>query len=91
MMKVSGIIDWEVSGFYLDYLESHQILRLLGRNVENDWWQYVPRCVDPTRAHRERWLVRTIWDLYTGISAVKVDEYQRDTVEAEEWEREKMR
>jgi hypothetical protein len=66
-------------------------LHIFARNVENDWWQYLPRYVDATRAHRERWFVRRIWDLCTGFSAAKADEYQPHTVEAEEWEREKMR
>ena len=45
---------------------------LFGRNVENDWWQYVPRRVDPTRAQRERWLVRRIWDLCTVLGLVRL-------------------
>lgn len=71
---VSGIIDWEMSGFYPEYMESIQVLHLFDRNVESDWYHYLPHCISPTR-HPERFLVGRIWDMSLGFSAVKKDEY----------------
>lgn len=71
---VSGIIDWETSGFYPEYLESMQVLHLFDRNVENDWYKYLPQCISPAR-HPERFLVGRIWRLSIGYSAVKEDHY----------------
>ena len=71
---VSGIIDWERSGFYPEYFESVQVLHLFDRNVENDWYKYIPPCISPER-HPERFLVGRIWGLSIGFSAIKVDNY----------------
>jgi thiamine kinase-like enzyme len=71
---VSGIIDWETSGFYPDYFESAQMLYLFDRNAENDWYQYVPPCIAPAR-HPERFLVARVWDHDLGFSAVVREKY----------------
>jgi hypothetical protein len=71
---VSGIIDWEMSGFYPEYLESMQVLHLFDRNVESDWYHYLPHCISPSR-HPERFLVGRIWTMSLGFSAVKEDQY----------------
>jgi hypothetical protein len=71
---ISGIIDWEMSGFYPEYMESMQVLHLFDRNVESDWYHFLPHCISPTR-HPERFLVGRIWKMSLGFSAVKEDEY----------------
>ncbi|RDW61069.1 hypothetical protein BP6252_12452 [Coleophoma cylindrospora] len=58
---VTGIIDWETSGFYPEYFESVTMLYLFNINKEEDWWQYLPPCITPAR-HLERWLVGRLWD-----------------------------
>ncbi|KAL3426780.1 hypothetical protein PVAG01_00289 [Phlyctema vagabunda] len=73
--SISGIIDWEMSGFYPEYVESIQVLHLFDRNVESDWYHYLPHCISPTR-HPERFLVGRIWQMSLGFSAIKEDEYQ---------------
>ncbi|KAG9228321.1 hypothetical protein BJ875DRAFT_250215 [Amylocarpus encephaloides] len=73
---VSGIIDWEMSGFYPEYMESMQVLHLFNRNVENDWYHYLPHCISPAR-HPERFLVGRIWDMSLGFAAAKRDKYLR--------------
>ena len=75
---VSGIIDWEMSGFYPEYMESMQVLHLFDRNVESDWYHYLPHCISPAR-HPERFLVGRIWKMSLGFSAVKEDEYHNTT------------
>ena len=75
---VSGIIDWEMSGFYPEYMESMQVLHLFDRNVGSDWYHYLPHCISPAR-HPERFLVGRIWNMSLGFSAVKEDEYHNTT------------
>lgn len=61
MTLVTGIIDWETSGFYPDYFEPAKILYLFTIHQESDWWQYLPPCIAPAR-NPERWLVGRLWD-----------------------------
>jgi hypothetical protein len=70
--SVSGIVDWERSGFYPDYMDPMQVLHLFDRNAESDWYQYLPHCISPAR-HPERFLVRRIWDMCLSFSAVVED------------------
>ena len=58
---VTGIIDWETSGFYPDYFEAEKTLYLFSSIAESDWWQYLPPCIDPA-GHPVRWLVGRYWD-----------------------------
>ncbi|KJR85092.1 uncharacterized protein SPSK_09829 [Sporothrix schenckii 1099-18] len=52
---VTGIIDWEESGFYPAWFEATNVLYNFkeyydepkGRNGLEDWWRYVPRCIAP--------------------------------------------
>ena len=53
---VTGIIDWETSGFYPEYFESSKILYLFRLYKEEDWWQYLPPCIAPAK-NPERWLI----------------------------------
>jgi hypothetical protein len=71
---VSGIIDWEMSGLYPDYMESTQVLHRFDRNVENDWYRYIPHCISPAR-YPERFLVTRIWKMSLSFDAIKEDEY----------------
>jgi hypothetical protein len=58
---VTGIIDWEYSGFYPDYYESSKILFLFDMCTETDWYAYLPACIAPAR-NPERWLVSKLWN-----------------------------
>lgn len=58
---VTGIIDWEDSGFYPDYHESAKILFTFNMLTESDWCAYLPACIAPAR-NPERWLVSRLWD-----------------------------
>ncbi|KAH8795578.1 phosphotransferase family protein [Hyaloscypha finlandica] len=59
---VTGIIDWETSGFYPDYFEPAKILFLFPMDQASDWWQYLLPCIAPAR-NPERWLVSRLWDI----------------------------
>jgi aminoglycoside phosphotransferase (APT) family kinase protein len=58
---VTGIIDWETSGFYPAYFESTRVLYLFTLHQETDWWKYLPACIAPA-TNPERWLVGRLWD-----------------------------
>ncbi|KAJ8068469.1 hypothetical protein OCU04_004023 [Sclerotinia nivalis] len=57
---LSGVIDWEDSGFYPDYFESRQLLYTFGMGSEDDWYAYLPPSISPA-THPQRWLVGRIW------------------------------
>lgn len=46
--ELSGIIDWEESGFYPEYFESTKATRLLNAS-STDWFTYLPHSVSPFR------------------------------------------
>ncbi|PVH87201.1 hypothetical protein DL98DRAFT_544967 [Cadophora sp. DSE1049] len=58
---VSGIIDWEDSGFYPDYFESTRLLFTFYMLSDTDWYAYLPACISPAR-HPVRWLVSRLWE-----------------------------
>ncbi|TVY44432.1 hypothetical protein LOCC1_G003267 [Lachnellula occidentalis] len=58
---VTGIIDWEISGFYPEYFESSKILYIFRMYKEEDWWKYLPPCIAPAK-NAERWLIDRMWD-----------------------------
>lgn len=53
---VSGILDWEYSGFYPDYYESVRCTNCLSPYEENDWFLYLPECVSPNN-YAQWWLL----------------------------------
>lgn len=57
---LSGLIDWENSGFYLESQESIRMLSGLTRYTETDWYKHVPPCVSPKR-YAVHWLVHRLW------------------------------
>ncbi|KFY91877.1 hypothetical protein V498_05278 [Pseudogymnoascus sp. VKM F-4517 (FW-2822)] len=57
---VSGIIDWENSGFYPESQESIRLLSGLTRYTETDWHAYVPPCISP-KSYPVHWLVHRLW------------------------------
>lgn len=60
--RLSGIIDWEDSGFYPDYYESTTLANWLDVDAEHDddWFLYLPDVVSPLR-WPVRWLVDRLW------------------------------
>nr|POE77832.1 hypothetical protein CFP56_09475 [Quercus suber] len=62
-VNVTGIIDWEDSGFYPDYYECTALTRTLGSIEENDWYLYLPDSISPSR-YPQRWLVDRLWGIH---------------------------
>ncbi|OAX78156.1 hypothetical protein ACJ72_07538 [Emergomyces africanus] len=60
---VTGIIDWEDSGFYPEYYECTMLTCNLSLVDENDWYLYLPECISPLR-FPVRWLVDRLWDIH---------------------------
>lgn len=68
---VTGIIDWEESGFYPSWFEATKVLYTFnedGRKEMQDWWQYVPACIAPA-SYARKWAVRRLWDKANGVNA----------------------
>ena len=60
---ISGIIDWERSGFYPEDFECTKITNNLSSLETDDWYLYLPECIAPSR-HPARWLADLTWDHY---------------------------
>ena len=58
---VSGIVDWEMSGFYPEDFKSIKITNTLATNETSDWYLFLPACVSPER-YPSRWLADFAWD-----------------------------
>ncbi|OBT63252.1 hypothetical protein VE03_07786 [Pseudogymnoascus sp. 23342-1-I1] len=57
---VSGLIDWESSGFYPESQESILLPSGLTRYTETDWHAYAPPCISAKR-YPVHWLVHRLW------------------------------
>lgn len=60
---VTGIIDWEDSGFYPAYYECTTLTTNLSVRDENDWYLYVPESISPLQ-FPVRWLVDRLWTIH---------------------------
>lgn len=64
---VTGIIDWEDSGFYPEYHECTKVTSTLSVTDENDWYLYLPTSIAPSN-FPVRWLVDRLWDIHIKIT-----------------------
>lgn len=53
---VTGLIDWEYSGFYPEYYEAAKTTNCLSPYEEDDWYLFLPDCVSPKR-YAHWWLL----------------------------------
>lgn len=53
---ITGIIDWEYSGYYPEYYESVRSTNCLNPFGEDDWYLYLPDCVSP-KLYGHWWLL----------------------------------
>ncbi|OGM51180.1 hypothetical protein ABOM_000082 [Aspergillus bombycis] len=60
---ISGLIDWEYSGFYPEYYEAIRCTNCMAPYEENDWYLFIPDCVSPRRY--------TLWWLLDGTREVR--------------------
>jgi len=62
---LTGILDWEKSGFYPDYFECTKATSNMSSSDADDWYVYLPTCASPT-AYPLQWLVDRIWDIHVA-------------------------
>lgn len=60
---ITGVIDWEESGFYPAYYESTNLTRTLSPVDEDDWYLYLPENISPSK-FPIRWLVDRLWSIH---------------------------
>ncbi|KAL4893410.1 kinase-like domain-containing protein [Aspergillus ambiguus] len=53
---VTGLIDWEYSGFYPEYYEAVKYTNCLAPYEENDWFLFAPDCISP-KSYAHWWLL----------------------------------
>lgn len=56
LCTISGLVDWEFSGYYPSYYESTKATNCLGTDELSDWYSYLPPCISP-RQQSQRWLL----------------------------------
>ena len=64
-VQVTGLIDWEMSGFYPEDLECVKALNNLSPIGNDDWYLCLPACISP-RKHIESWHTDLVWDPYVA-------------------------
>ncbi|KAF9891441.1 hypothetical protein FE257_003907 [Aspergillus nanangensis] len=57
---VTGVIDWEDSGFYPEYYECTTLSDGQSIDFDDDWYLYTPPCISPLQ-FPVRWLVDRLW------------------------------
>ncbi|PWY94574.1 kinase-like protein [Aspergillus sclerotioniger CBS 115572] len=60
---VSGIIDWENSGFYPGFYECTTVTRTMSMVDEDEWFLYLPDSISPSH-YPVRWLVDRLWEIH---------------------------
>ena len=63
--SISGILDWEMSGFYPDYWESVKATNTMAPQEEDDWFLHLPACASPT-TYPLHWLLDRKWDVHVA-------------------------
>ncbi|PYH87751.1 hypothetical protein BO71DRAFT_404391 [Aspergillus ellipticus CBS 707.79] len=64
---VTGIIDWEFSGFYPPYYECTALTRTLSLVDEEDWYLYLPEIIAPS-TFPTRWLADRLWTIHLNTT-----------------------
>ena len=63
--SVSGVLDWEMGGFYPDYWESVKATNTMSPQEEDDWYIHLPACASPT-SYPLHWLVDRKCDIHVA-------------------------
>lgn len=53
---ITGLLDWEYSGFYPEYYEAVRCTNCLTPYEDNDWFLFLPDCISPKR-YAHWWLL----------------------------------
>lgn len=64
-IEITGLVDWEMSGFYPEDLECIKALNNLTPLGTDDWYLFLPECISP-RNHLESWHTDVMWDPYVA-------------------------
>lgn len=62
---VTGIIEWEKSGFYPEYFECLKATSNMSSLDADDWYTHLPPCASP-RTYPQVWSVDRIWDIHVA-------------------------
>ena len=62
---ISGILDWEMGGFYPDYWEAVKATNTMAPQEEDDWYLHLPTCASPT-TYPIHWLLDRKWDVHVA-------------------------
>lgn len=57
---ITGIIDWQYSGFYPEYYESTKVMNGLSTNEDSDWYLFIPECISPLQ-NAQKWFLDALW------------------------------
>ena len=60
-VNISGIVDWEHSGFYPAYWEAVKVTNGMTPQETSDWYLHLPAAISPLR-YPKRWLLDLFWD-----------------------------
>lgn len=69
-IQVSGIVDWESSGWYPAYWESLKMTNTFSSASQSNWYLHLPQSTAPSRYPVFRWLLDLIWD--NLVSSVQI-------------------
>lgn len=53
---ITGLLDWEYSGFYPEYCEAFKSTNCMAPYEEDDWYLFLPDCISPKR-YAHWWLL----------------------------------
>lgn len=53
---VTGLFDWEYSGFYPEYCEAFKCTNCIAPYEDDDWYLFLPNCISPKR-YAHWWLL----------------------------------
>lgn len=57
---MTGIIDWQYSGFHPLYYEFTKVMNSITPNETNDWFSYIPECISAER-YPQKFLLDALW------------------------------
>ncbi|KAK6003411.1 hypothetical protein QM012_009182 [Aureobasidium pullulans] len=60
---ISGLIDWEMSGFYPEDFECVKATNRLSPLEDEDWYSYLPSCISP-QTYSHGWFSDRLWDTW---------------------------
>jgi hypothetical protein len=58
--RITGLLDWEYSGFYPKYYESIKVTNRMAPNEDDDRCCFLPECISPQK-YKDWWLVDRLW------------------------------